>query len=94
MLTVKFKDLIPPLTDEEYKQLEANILSDGIREPIMVWGDIIIDGHNRYEIAQRHNLPFETKNKDFADETQAKLWIINNQFGRRNLSLYQRSVSL
>ena len=88
----QFKELIPPLTDEEYKQLEANCLDEGIREPILTWNNYIIDGHNRYNIAQQWNLEFKTESKNFKGEDEVKEWMILNQFGRRNLSNYQRSV--
>jgi len=88
----QFKELIPPLSNEEYKQLEANCLDEGIREPILTWNNYIIDGHNRYNIAKQWNLEFETKSKNFSSEESVKEWMILNQFGRRNLSNYQRSV--
>jgi N6-adenosine-specific RNA methylase IME4 len=87
-----FKRLIPALTQEEYKQLEDNILKEGIREKIITWNSYIIDGHNRYEISQKWNLDFETESKHFDNENAVREWMILNQFGRRNLSNYQRSV--
>ena len=56
----EFKAQIPPLTEDERKQLEENILADGeILSPILVWNDTIVDGHNRYEILQNHpEIPF------------------------------------
>jgi len=94
MLEIKeeFKKLIPALTAEEFKQLEANCLEEGIREKIITWNGFIIDGHNRYEIATRWNLEYQTESKRFKDESDVREWMINNQFGRRNLSNYQRSV--
>jgi DNA modification methylase len=94
MLEVKkeFKELIPPLTVEEFKQLEDNCMAEGIREKITTWNGFIIDGHNRYEIALKWDLDYETESKSFKDENDVKEWMINNQFGRRNLSNYQRSV--
>jgi len=94
MLEIKeeFKKLIPPLTAEEFKQLEQNCLDEGIREKIITWNGFIIDGHNRFEIATRWNLEYQTENKHFENENDVKEWMINNQFGRRNLSNYQRSV--
>lgn len=88
----EFKDLIPALTEEEYKQLEANILSEGIRDSLLVWNGILIDGHNRYEIATKHGLSYDVQEKEFADRAEAERWIILNQFGRRNLSAYDRSI--
>ncbi len=94
MIQVKeeFKNLIPALSAEEYAQLEANILEDGIREPIITWNGFIIDGHNRYSIAQRFDVEYRTTSKHFTSEESVKEWMILNQFGRRNLSNYQRSV--
>jgi N6-adenosine-specific RNA methylase IME4 len=87
----EFKKLIPPLTTEELSQLEQNILSEGIRDKICTWQGLIIDGHNRYSIAVKHELLFETIEKEFASREDVKIWIIKNQFGRRNISAYDRS---
>lgn len=87
----EYKTLIPPLSPEEYQYLEENILKDGVREPLVVWGDILIDGHNRYEICQKHGITYKTVNKDFESDEEAERWIILNQFGRRNLTKFQRS---
>ena len=94
MIKIKkeFKSLIPDLTKEEFKQLEQNCLDEGIREKILVWNGFIIDGHNRYEISLKWNLEIQTETKHFKDEKAVKEWMILNQFGRRNLSNYQRSV--
>lgn len=81
----EFKKLIPALSVEEFKQLEQNCLAEGIREKIITWNGFIIDGHNRFEIATNHKLKFETENKEFDSEIDAKIWMVNNQFGRRNL---------
>ena len=84
--------LIPPLTSEEFKQLERNILEEGIRDPLVTWNGILVDGHNRYRIATEYDIDFVTVEKEFADMNAVKEWMINNQFGRRNLNKYQRSV--
>ena len=92
----EFKALIPPLSQEEFEQLEANCLRDGIRDNLIVWdnsGDfVLIDGHNRYEIAQKHNLPYNHRRMEFPNREAVIEWIILNQFGRRNLSAYDRSI--
>lgn len=87
----EYKTLIPPLSPEEYQYLEENILKDGVREPLVVWGDLLIDGHNRYEICKKHGITYKTVNKDFESDEEAERWIILNQFGRRNLTKFQRS---
>ena len=88
----EFKNLIPALSVEEFKQLEENCLAEGIRDAIITWHGYIIDGHNRYEIATKHELQYESIEKSFDSEDDVKEWMIHNQFGRRNLSNYQRSV--
>lgn len=88
----EFKNLIPALSAEEFKQLEENCLAEGIRDAIITWHGYIIDGHNRYEIATKHKLKYESIEKSFDSEDDVKEWMIHNQFGRRNLSNYQRSV--
>lgn len=84
----KFKGLIPALTPEEYAQLEANLLSDGVLDPIKVWssGGIILDGHNRYAIAKEHGLDFKVISLFMPDREAAENWIDENQLGRRNLA--------
>jgi len=95
MLEIKkeFKELIPALTAEEFKQLEDNCLAEGIREKIITWNGVIIDGHNRYEIATRWNLDYETEGKSFKDENDVKIWMLDNQFGKRNLTDAQRYLN-
>ncbi len=81
-----FQDLIRPLYKNEYLQLEANIMADGCREPISVWNDVIVDGHNRYKICTEHGIPFAVEEKSFSCREEAIAWICANQLGRRNLT--------
>jgi len=86
--------LIPPLTTEEYKQLERNILEEGIRDPLVTWNGILVDGHNRYRIAQEYDIDYVTVEKEFADMNAVKEWMVNNQLGRRNLPEFVRGELL
>jgi len=86
----KFKELIPPLQNEEYELLEKSILENGITDPIQIWGDYIIDGHNRYEIAQKHNLEFDINELEFDSENDVEIYIIEKQMGRRNITSFVR----
>ena len=88
----EFMTLIPPLTDDEYRRLEQSILDEGLREPIITWNGTIIDGHNRYSICTKHGLQCPYTEREFESRDAAKIWIIENQFGRRNLSKYDRGV--
>jgi ParB-like chromosome segregation protein Spo0J len=93
-MNLEFEKLIPPLADSEYELLEKNILADGCREPLVVWNGFLIDGHHRLSICLEHGLPFKTvaPRDDLEDELDAKIWIARNQFGRRNLTDFQKSV--
>ena len=82
----EFKNLIRPLHHKEYTQLEENILNDGCRDPIITWCGYIVDGHNRYEICTRHNIPYEVVEMKFQSDEEAIVWICENQLGRRNIS--------
>ena len=82
----EFKTLIPPLSPKEYEQLEANIIADGCREPIVIWNGYIIDGHNRYEICKKHNIGYKVKEMSFESRDEAVVWICTNQLGRRNIA--------
>ena len=85
------RDLIPPLSEEEYNMLEDSIVRDGCDTPLIVWNGVIVDGHNRYEICRKHNVPFACDEKEFADKDTAMFWMLEHQLARRNLNSYQRS---
>jgi len=82
-----FKIIIPSLSAEEFEQLEQNILSEKrCRDAILIWKGFIVDGHNRYEICQKHKIAFKVSKMNFASKKEALIWIADNQLGRRNLS--------
>ena len=87
----EFESLIPPLSAEEFQQLEENCVKEGIRDALITWNGVLIDGHNRFKIAAKHGLQWTEKKMEFADRDEAKLWIIRNQLGRRNLNSFSRS---
>lgn len=82
----RIQELLTPLKKEEYEELEKSILQEGCREPIILWGNVIVDGHNRYKICQHHGKPYDFIQMDFKDFEEVKAWIYKNQLGRRNLS--------
>lgn len=88
----EFKAQIPPLTEDERKQLEENILADGeILSPILVWNDTIVDGHNRYEILQSHpEIPCSIRDLELETRDEVLVWICKHQLGRRNLTPEQK----
>jgi N6-adenosine-specific RNA methylase IME4 len=88
----QFKQFIPPLMDEELRLLEASIIESGCRDPIVVWNETIIDGHNRYAICKKHGIEFAIVEMEFNDAEAAMDWMDSNQLGRRNLTPDQRSL--
>ena len=84
----EFKKLIPPLSPQERSQLEENILAEGCRDPLTVWKEqnILLDGHNRYEICDKYGIEFYVSEIELSNREEAKIWILRNQLGRRNLS--------
>jgi hypothetical protein len=88
----EFAALIAPLTAEERQQLEANLIDHGCRDALVVWRGLLLDGHNRLEICNRNGLPYDTAEIDLPDREAARLWIEENQLGRRNLTTDQRAA--
>ena len=87
-----FAEVIPELTVDEFAQLEENILAEKrIIDPIITWNGFIVDGHNRYKIAQKHpEITFSLYEKQFENEDAVIAWICSNQLGRRNINEIQR----
>ena len=82
----EFKSLIPSIAPEELSGLEESIIAEGCRDELILWGDILLDGHNRLAICEKHGIKYMVRYLDFPDRDAAKLWIICNQLSRRNLS--------
>lgn len=89
----ELKAYIDPLTQDEYEALERSLLAEGCRDALVLWGNVLIDGHNRYGICQKHGLPFQTvQNTRFQSMQDVHLWMIDQHLGRRSLSDFQRGV--
>ena len=89
----ELKAYIDPLTPDEYRALERSILSEGCRDALVLWGNVLVDGHNRYAICSRHGLPFQTmQSTRFQSIEDVHLWMIDQHLGRRSLSDFQRGV--
>jgi transposase-like protein len=84
---------IDPLTEDEYAALERSLLAEGCRDALVLWGDLLVDGHNRYGICLKHGISFNTvQNKTFQSLDDVHLWMIDNHLGRRSVSDFQRGV--
>ncbi|MDY7579758.1 hypothetical protein RGU70_15700 [Herbaspirillum sp. RTI4] len=84
---------IDPLTGDEFAALERSLLTEGCRDALVLWGDLLVDGHNRYGICQKHQIPFNTmQNHTFQSLDDVHLWMIDNHLGRRSVSDFQRGV--
>lgn len=86
----KISTIAPPLKEAEWRVLEEDLLRNGCIDPLIVWKGIIVDGHVRYEICHRHQIPFAVIEHEFENYEEACIWGTINQIGRRNLSLFQK----
>jgi len=87
------RSYIDPLTEAEFAALERSILVEGCRDALVLWNDVLVDGHNRYQICQQHGIPFKViENASFQNLDDVKLWMIDNHLGRRSVSDFQRGV--
>lgn len=89
----ELKAYIDPLTPDEHEALERSILAEGCRDALVLWGDVLVDGHNRYGICVKHKLPFQTvQHPHFKSMEDVHLWMIDQHLGRRSVSDFQRGV--
>lgn len=89
----ELKAYIDPLTPEEHESLERSLLAEGCRDALVLWGNVLVDGHNRHGICQKHGLPFQTvQNPRFQSIEDVHLWMIDQHLGRRSVSDFQRGV--
>ncbi|KQQ75445.1 plasmid replication/partition related protein [Xanthomonas sp. Leaf131] len=89
----ELKAYIDPLTPDEHEALERSLLAEGCRDALVLWGEVLVDGHNRYGICQKHDLPFQTvQNPRFQSLQDVHLWMIEQHLGRRSVSDFQRGV--
>jgi len=82
----EFNNLIPPLSNAEFNGLKKSIIAEGCRDPLVLWDNILLDGHNRYHICMDNGILFKRVVKNMDSREDAMVWIIKNQFGRRNLT--------
>jgi hypothetical protein len=84
---------IDPLTPDEHDALERSILAEGCRDALVLWGEVLVDGHNRYGICRKHGITFNTvQNSRFKSLDDVHLWMIDQHLGRRSVSDFQRGV--
>lgn len=86
ILKEKFRDLLRPLSTDEYESLKTDLLVRGCLDPLKTWSGILVDGHNRYEICTKNNIVYKVEALNFESEDEAIDWMLANQLGRRNLT--------
>lgn len=83
-------ELLPPLSAEQSAALEEDLLRNGCYSPIIVNEDmVIVDGHNRQALCEKHGLPYTMAVFSFEDLLEAKQWALDTQKGRRNLEKWE-----
>lgn len=89
----ELRTYIDPLSADEYAALERSLLAEGCRDALVLWGDVLVDGHNRYALCTKHRIEFKTtQNTRFKSMDDVRLWMIENHLGRRSVSDFQRGV--
>ena len=83
-------ELLPPLSEEQLGALETDLLKNGCYTSIIVNEDlVVIDGHNRKSLCDKHDLPYQMLVFAFDDLLEAKQWALDTQKGRRNLDKWE-----
>jgi hypothetical protein len=89
----ELKSYIDPLTADEHDALERSLLAEGCRDALVLWNDVLVDGHNRYGLCRKHGIAFQTvQNPRFRSLEDVHLWMIDQHLGRRSVSDFQRGV--
>ena len=82
--------LLPPLSGEQLAALEADLLQNGCYSPVIVNEElVIVDGHNRQSLCEKHGIPYNMAVFAFDDLLEAKQWALDTQKGRRNLDKWE-----
>ena len=84
--------VFPPRTSKDEETLVMQLRTEGCRDDLITWNGIIIDGHTRYRICHEYSIPFSYREMSFPSKERAKLWMIENQVARRNLTVFQRCM--
>jgi hypothetical protein len=89
----EFAALLPPLTHEEFAELEMKVSVEDFRDPLIVWKEtgILLDGHHRLKICDKYKVTYSIKELSFPSKERAIQWVIDNQLGRRNLTDERRA---
>lgn len=86
------KNRLSPINETEYEYLKQSLIKDGCLESLILWGDILIDGHVRYEICKAFDIEYSTIKKHFKTKNDVLKWIDYNQLSRRNLTDKEKKI--
>ena len=86
----EFRELLMPLSRAQYTALEESLKSDGCKYALIVWDGKVLDGHNRLEICQKHDIEYTTMTIDLPNRYEAKVWVLRKQLTRPKLTQWQR----
>jgi hypothetical protein len=85
----EFRSLIPPLADDELAGLEASLIREGCRNPLVVWKghNILLDGHHRLALCLKLNIAWRQLEREFRSRDEARDWLLGEAFRKRNITL-------
>lgn len=92
ILSERIQNATPSMAFSELETLQGSLDEDGVLNPLVVWKgrNVLVDGYYRYMYCHEKGIPFDIIEKEFADETEAVLWVVRQQLGRRNLTAFQK----
>jgi hypothetical protein len=83
-------NVFPMMSKDEFKALKSDIKEHGLREPIVFWKNMLVDGRNRLKACEE--LGIEADESELMDETDPVAWVISHNLHRRHLTESQRSM--
>ena len=93
-MNMRFSNVGAAHSPIEQKALTTSVLKHGCLIPLVIWKDMLIDGHERLKICKEHGIPFETTEVRFEDDSEAITWILKHQLATRNLFPFQRCMMI
>jgi hypothetical protein len=89
-----FADIFPPMEGVELAALGEDIKANGLREPIWLYEDKIIDGRNRYKAVIKAGVGHRMKEENFRvyTGTDPLKFVISANVLRRHLNESQRAL--
>lgn len=82
-----FESLLPPIDEAAYEELLASVKDEGVRDAIVCWDGVVVEGHTRRRAAIEAGLEdVPVDNREFPDSAAAVAWALRHNLGRRHMT--------